>query len=81
VKRCLYCGAHHERRWACCCTEHTRKMASWRCACTAGQNRARRRVLEAIHKRERNRQRWRDISMGRDVQLHLREVFGVEFAA
>jgi len=56
-------------------------MASWRGACTAGQNRARRRVLEAIHKRERNRQRWRDISMGRDVQLHLREVFGVEFAA
>lgn len=52
-------------------------MASWRGACTAGRNRAQRRTLDAIHKRERHRQRWRDIAMGRNVQVRLFEVFGV----
>lgn len=53
-------------------------MAAWRGACTAGRNRAQRRTLAVIHKRERHRQRWREVAMGRDAALWLFEIFGVE---
>ena len=78
MSRCAYCGAPHERRYACCCPEHTRKMQAWRGACTAGRNRAQRRIMARIHKRELHRQRWRDIAMGRDAPQRLFEVFGVQ---
>ena len=55
-------------------------MSAWRGAITAGRNRARRRSLDAIHKRERHRQTWRDVAMGRNAQMRLADVFGVPIA-
>lgn len=52
-------------------------MRAHRGAVTAGHTRARKRILAAVHRRERHRQRWRDIAMGRNTQVRLFEVFGV----
>ena len=77
MNRCAYCLRPHERKCACCCPEHTRKMQAWRGAVTAGHTRTRKRILARIQLRELHRQRWRDIAMGRQPALRLFEVFGV----
>lgn len=77
LKRCPNCLHVHERRARACCDWCERKIRGRRSSVTQGQNRARQRALDAIHKRELHRAQWRDVAMGRDTQLVIAAIFGV----
>lgn len=74
-KFCPYCGFKHSERGKYCCKGHAKRAAGQLAAASMGRTRARKRVMEVVHGKALNKQRWRDVAMGRDVQLNLAAIF------
>lgn len=65
VKACVYCGGPNPRRARTCSDGHERRVRAQLSSATGRRNRALRAAMDAMHDRERNRSRWRDVALGR----------------
>ena len=76
AKYCPVCMRPHEERGAACCPEHTRRLRNWKAAQRSGRLRALRRTLSQHQQELEEKNRWRDIAMGRNRGERLKEIFG-----
>lgn len=77
-KWCTYCGVKHSNRGRACSPYCERKTRNHKASVTAGRNRAMKRVMAKIRKREQHRGKWRNVVAGRDAPGNLRLIFGVD---
>jgi hypothetical protein len=77
VKRCPYCLGRHTRPKALyCCVNHQRRTAGQKASATMKLRRINAKIDAKVREQARTRRHWRDVAMGRDVQLHLDTIFG-----
>lgn len=77
-KRCPYCLHEHSNRGRACSEWCERKIRSHRGSVTAGRNRAVKKVMAGIIKREQHKGKWRNVAMGRNAAENLRMIFGID---
>lgn len=65
----------HAERGKYCSPEHAKRAAAQLRVQSMGRTRTRTRTMATVHRRALNRARWREVAMGRDVQLHLDAIF------
>lgn len=75
TKYCPYCLVEHAERGKYCSPEHARRAAAQNRANSVARSRARTRIMAKVHGEALNRARWREVAMGRNVQLHLDAIF------
>jgi hypothetical protein len=67
----------HERpRALYCCVGHQRRTAAQKASATMKLRRIHAKIDRKVKEQARTRQHWREVVMGRDVQLHIEAIFG-----
>jgi hypothetical protein len=69
-------GEHTRPKARYCCKGHMLRAQAQNRAATMKLRRIHARIDANVKERARTRRHWRDVAMGRDVQLHLGAIFG-----